>query len=62
MKQSRAKLRWGLDERMRLTLEPDPRRRKIMSISVEKFGKQEFTEVNGKRMAYIDEGAGSVEL
>jgi haloalkane dehalogenase len=30
-----------------------------MSISVEKFGKQKFTEVNGKRMAYIDEGAGS---
>jgi hypothetical protein len=47
---------------MRLTLEPDPRRRKIMSISVEKFGEQKFTEVNGKRMAYIDEGAGCVEL
>ena len=30
-----------------------------MSISVEKFGKQKFAEVNGKRMAYIDEGAGS---
>jgi haloalkane dehalogenase len=30
-----------------------------MSISFEKFGKQKFTEVNGKRMAYIDEGAGS---
>ena len=29
-----------------------------MSISVEKFGKQKFAEVNGKRMAYIDEGAG----
>jgi len=30
-----------------------------MSISVEKFGKQKFAEVKGKRMAYIDEGAGS---
>jgi haloalkane dehalogenase len=30
-----------------------------MPISVEKFGKQKFAEVNGKRMAYIDEGAGS---
>jgi haloalkane dehalogenase len=30
-----------------------------MSISVERFGKQKFAEVNGKRMAYIDEGAGS---
>ena len=30
-----------------------------MSISVEKFGKQKVAEVNGKRMAYIDEGAGS---
>ena len=30
-----------------------------MPISVEKFGKQKFPEVNGKRMAYIDEGAGS---
>jgi haloalkane dehalogenase len=30
-----------------------------LSISVEKFGKQKFAEVNGKRMAYIDEGAGS---
>jgi haloalkane dehalogenase len=30
-----------------------------MSISVEKFGKQKFTEVNRKRMAYIDEGAGN---
>jgi haloalkane dehalogenase len=30
-----------------------------MSISVEKFGQQKFAEVNGKRMAYIDEGAGS---
>jgi haloalkane dehalogenase len=30
-----------------------------VSISVEKFGKQKFAEVNGKRMAYIDEGAGS---
>jgi haloalkane dehalogenase len=30
-----------------------------LSISIEKFGKQKFTEVNGKRMAYIDEGAGS---
>jgi haloalkane dehalogenase len=30
-----------------------------LSISIEKFGKQKFAEVNGKRMAYIDEGAGS---
>ena len=30
-----------------------------MSISVERFGKQKFAEANGKRMAYIDEGAGS---
>ena len=30
-----------------------------MPISVEKFGKQKFAEVNDKRMAYIDEGAGS---
>ena len=30
-----------------------------MSISIEEFGKQKFAEVNGKRMAYIDEGAGS---
>ena len=30
-----------------------------MSISIEKFGKQKFAEVKGKRMAYIDEGAGS---
>src|SRR3984893_12741735 len=30
-----------------------------MSISIEKFGKQKFAEVNGKRMTYIDEGAGS---
>jgi haloalkane dehalogenase len=30
-----------------------------VSISVEKFGKQKFAEVSGKRMAYIDEGAGS---
>ena len=30
-----------------------------MPISVEKFGKQKFAEVSGKRMAYIDEGAGS---
>ena len=30
-----------------------------MSISIEKFGKQKFAEVNGKRMAYIDEGAGN---
>jgi haloalkane dehalogenase len=30
-----------------------------LSISVEKFRKQKFAEVNGKRMAYIDEGAGS---
>ena len=30
-----------------------------MSISIEKFGKQKVAEVNGKRMAYIDEGAGS---
>jgi haloalkane dehalogenase len=29
-----------------------------LSISVEKFGKQKFAEVKGKRMAYIDEGAG----
>jgi haloalkane dehalogenase len=29
-----------------------------MSVSVEKFGKQKFAEVNGKRMAYIDEGEG----
>src|ERR1700726_4336290 len=32
---------------------------KEVSISVEKFGNQKFAEVNGKRMAYIDEGAGS---
>src|SRR5258708_19112867 len=32
---------------------------KEMSISVERFGKQKFAEVNVKRMAYIDEGAGS---
>jgi haloalkane dehalogenase len=30
-----------------------------VSTSLEKFGKQKFAEVNGKRMAYIDEGAGS---
>jgi haloalkane dehalogenase len=30
-----------------------------LSISIEKFGKQKFAEVKGKRMAYIDEGAGS---
>jgi len=30
-----------------------------VSISVEKFGKQKFAEVSGKRMAYSDEGAGS---
>jgi haloalkane dehalogenase len=30
-----------------------------LSISIEKFGKQKFAEVNGKRMAYINEGAGS---
>jgi haloalkane dehalogenase len=30
-----------------------------LSISIEKFGKQKFAEVNGKRMAYLDEGAGS---
>jgi haloalkane dehalogenase len=30
-----------------------------MSISVEKYGKQKFAEVSGKRMAYVDEGAGS---
>jgi len=30
-----------------------------LSISIEEFGKQKFAEVNGKRMAYIDEGAGS---
>jgi hypothetical protein len=30
---------------------------KEVSISVEKFGKQKFAEVSGKRMAYIDEGA-----
>jgi haloalkane dehalogenase len=29
-----------------------------MSVSVEKFGEKKFAEVNGKRMAYIDEGAG----
>jgi haloalkane dehalogenase len=30
-----------------------------LSISVEKFGKQKFAEVKGKRMAYLDEGSGS---
>jgi haloalkane dehalogenase len=40
-------------------LEEDPRRRQKLSISTEKFGKQKFAEVNGKRMAFIDEGAGS---
>jgi haloalkane dehalogenase len=30
-----------------------------MSVSVEKYGKQKFAEVSGKRMAYVDEGAGS---
>jgi haloalkane dehalogenase len=30
-----------------------------MSVSAAKFGKQKFAAVNGKRMAYIDEGAGS---
>ena len=30
-----------------------------MSISVAKFGKQKFAAVNGKSIAYIDEGAGS---
>jgi haloalkane dehalogenase len=30
-----------------------------LSISVEKFGKQKFAEVKGKRMVYLDEGSGS---
>jgi haloalkane dehalogenase len=30
-----------------------------LPISIEKFRKQKVAEVNGKRMAYIDEGAGS---